>query len=245
LGSLSEATIRLHKAILDRNVEAVDLALADGADVHAVHDEDGYTILSFLDDPNILKLLLDAGANPNQPHHGESPDVLYWAVSAGRLEIVKMLIAAGASVEAELREYRRDPVDWEWEGSVHVAAREGYLEIVRILLESGGKSALNCFDYVSRTPLMIAVERGDFEMARLFIEAGADVNAHDEVRIGDTALKYAVESQGLEMIKLLLDAGADPRITGWMRLNSFDKAKSRQGKLGAEILELLMKYPNA
>jgi ankyrin repeat protein len=234
--SISEATQRLHRAIIDGEPVVVIQAIKDGADVRAFR-VDGYSTLAFIDNTLILKLLLDAGADPNYAPDGSAPDALYWAASGGRLEITRMLVAAGASVEADRRDYERDRHDWD--SSVHVAVESGNMDLLMCLLAAGGKSVLDCFNYISRTPLMIAVERGDLKMAQQLIEAGSDVNAVDEVQIGNPAIRHAAESQGLEMIKLLLDAGADPRVKGWMWLTAIDKARDRKDGLGPQIVSLL------
>ena len=241
MSSVAKATQQLHKAIIDGAPVLVIKAIKDGADVRAFR-VDGYSPLAFVDNTLILRLLLDAGADPNHAPEDCAPDILYWAASAGRLEIVKMLVAAGASVEPERLDYGQDPFDWT--SSVHAAAERGDMEILTCLLSAGGKSVLNCFDYVSRTPLMIAVERGDLKMTQLLIETGSDVNAVDEVKIGNPAIRYAAENQGLEMIKLLLDAGADPSIKGWMWLTAIDKARDRKDDLGPQIVKSLESAAN-
>lgn len=123
----------------------------------------------------------------------------------------------------------------------------GNREIVEFLLSAGGKSALNKFDEVSRTPLMWAVEKGHFEIARMLIEAGADVNAFDEPRIGDTVLREAAELGSYQMIELLVNAGADPTIPGWMQLTALymarkraaEKSRKRSKEEDIKILSLL------
>jgi hypothetical protein len=53
------------------------------------------------DEPKMLALLLKYGGNPNNPGNGEFEDRPLWlAAEQGRLENVKMLLAAGASLNA-------------------------------------------------------------------------------------------------------------------------------------------------
>lgn len=236
MGHLSPATIALHKAISDRCIESVRLAIANGADVLAFRD-DGYSPLSFLDDTRILAVLLDAGANPNHAQHGQGCDILYWAASAGAVKAIEMLVSAGASVTYELPN-----LDNEAHGrtsSVHIASEHEHIEVMRLLLKAGGKCMLNQFDYIQRTPLMIAVERGNRDMIRLLIECGSDVNARDENWIGGTAIMRAAEEQSPEIVQILVDAGADPRITGWMGLCALSKAKDRTDADGPAIVRML------
>src|SRR6266404_1445394 len=105
--------------------------------------DDEYSPLSFIDSVEICRVLLDSGADPNHARPGRASDILFWAASAGRLEIIKMLIAAGARVESELPAFSGERM--ERKSSVHAAANDGQVEIVRCLLEAGGRSVLNCF----------------------------------------------------------------------------------------------------
>lgn len=132
---------------------------------------------------------------------------------------MQLLLNAGATVEAQ-------PEDGYT--SVSTVAENGNREIMELLLSAGGKSVLNNFDYVYRTPLMWAAEKGDIEIVRMLIDAGADVNAFDEIHIGTNALLEAVKRGGsYEMIELLVNAGADPTITGWMGITALDEARWR------------------
>ena len=118
-----------------------------------------------------------------------------------------------------------------------LAAAEGHLEVVRLLLESGADK-----DYTSRggiTALHSAAANGRLEVVRLLLDSGSDkeklaygltalhsaaMNGHSEVvRLllesgadkhtishgGTTALHFAVENGHLEVVRLLLDSGAD------------------------------------
>ena len=184
--------------------------------------------------PDLVSEALRQGANPNEAGSGSSNfsnPPLYWAVQSGKADLVRILVDGGAKVECELDDDQT---------SVHLAAEKGYSEILQLLLAADGKLALNAFDYIHRTPLMCAVDRGIPQLVELLIEAGSDINAHDEVNAGDTALHRAVKESRVEIIKLLLRAGADPRITCWMGLNAFDRARKRSRQDREEVLDLLM-----
>jgi ankyrin repeat protein len=159
----------------------------------------------------------------------ETPHCI-WATRKGRLDLVEPLRAAGASVAAE--------PDHE-QTSLHAAAEEGFLEVLKRLLEADGINALNRFDYISRTPLMCAVEADQLLAAQILISAGADVNAFDEENIGNTALHCAVFSGTCKAVELLLNAGANPNISGWMGITAMDKAAQREDVEGRRILSLL------
>jgi ankyrin repeat protein len=106
-----------------------------------------------------------------------------------------------------------DPrVDLDWTGprggdsALIVAAADGKLPIVRLLLQRGANPNVAGGD--TYTPLQAAARNGYAEVAQLLIDAGADVNAASG-RYGYTPLAGAARYGHVEVIKLLLDAGAD------------------------------------
>ncbi len=84
-----------------------------------------------------------------------------------------------------------------------VAAKNGHLEIVKLLLESGAS-----FDdeYCNFSALSLAAECGHLEIVEELLKAGADVN--DEYYYS-SPLACAARCENLEIVKLLLRNGAD------------------------------------
>lgn len=125
--------------------------------------------------------------------------VLRCAAENGHLEIVKLLLEAGADVHAE------DNYALRW------AATNGHTEIVRLLLEAGADvHAQNKF------ALKWTAYKGHTEVVRLLLEAGADVHAGDNF-----ALKWAARNGHTEVVELLLAAGADlERSINWAHKNN-------------------------
>jgi ankyrin repeat protein len=186
-------------------------------------------------DLKAIEEALVAGADPNATDDEQS--ALYWAVYNNQLEVVKLLINAGASVNAK-----------ELDGftSLHQASIIGRRDFIELLLQAGGRKVLNCFDFISRTPLMYAVENRHLDIARTLLEEGSDVNICHEPPLGDTALYYAVENEDVDMVKLLLDAGADPDIPGWMGITPRDIAVRSNTPVAQQIIKLMdIYFPNA
>ncbi len=188
------------------------------------------------DDVELVEQALRQGADPNFVSGGtlgKDSDLntpLFWAAFGGRGEIVRLLLLWGGRVAAE---QGHDST------SLHAAVEDNNAPIVEMLLAADGHVALNWFDYVCRTPLIIAAEIGNLPIAQRLIDAGADVNANDEERIGDTALHEAARNGSLAMARLLIRAGANPHIPGWMWLTPLDKARERKRGDGPAILALL------
>lgn len=232
------STARLRDAIRRDDVEGVRDALDAGAEVNDP-GEDGYGPLAFINNIEICRMLLDAGADPNFASEGKAPDALFWATQSGRAAIVRLLLARGAKVSSERLDYDEDASITDWQSSVHAAADNGNIEILEALLTADGRELLNTFNYVSQTPLMIAVERANLPMIKMLIAAGSDVNATHEAGIGNPALRYAVQTRNSEIVRILMEAGADPGKTGWMKLSARNDAERLEEPLRSEMMSIL------
>ena len=78
------------------------------------------------------------------------------------------------------------------------AAKKGYLEAVKALIEAGA--------HLSWEALMFAAKNGHVEAVNALIRAGASLKNPD----GWTALMYAEEKGHAEVINALIEAGATP-----------------------------------
>ena len=93
---------------------------------------------------------------------------------------------------------------------MHLAARHGYVEVVKVLLEEGAKLTLS--DEEGRTPLHIASKYSQPIVLSLLLDAGADCNVADKYHA--TALAIAWERGNHEVVRILLtkpecDTGSD------------------------------------
>jgi ankyrin repeat protein len=122
---------------------------------------------------------------------------LHWAVYRNNVELVDMLLRAGA----------KSAPNREGMTPLAMAALYGNTQIVDRLLKSGGDA--KALGPNGETMVMFAARNGNPEVIRLLVEAGANVNAREPVR-GTTALMWAVEQRHPEAVAALLKAGADP-----------------------------------
>ena len=92
--------------------------------------------------------------------------------------------------------------------SLHIAAKNGDLEMLKDLLENDSDIDVDLKDDDSCTPLHLAIENGHFAIVQELIEYEADV---DSRRGGDiyTPLLIAVGKEYVEIVRELLKAGAD------------------------------------
>lgn len=140
---------------------------------------------------NIMKTLIEAGANVNGGEKEDSP--LTIACSYGYLDVVKVLLEAGADVN--LKRKFRTPLT--------VACFNGHTEIVKQLVEFG--SDVDQVDEC-KTPLTAACFKGYLNVVEYLIKKGADVNLGDGYR---TPLLSANVGNSLKIIKVLIQAHAD------------------------------------
>lgn len=127
---------------------------------------------------------------------GRTP--LMSAVIAGRADIVEILLAAGADVNA--------PGAYDYT-ALHMAFGPNSTEITKHLLDAGAN--VNARDGDQKTPLHHVAEV-DFELKvlPLFLAKGADASAQD--KWGYTALHKAVSrNPNVQAILLLVGAGGD------------------------------------
>ena len=190
----------LHEAAAHSHFELVRLLLEAGADKdkEAGGDRNGWVPLNFCEgDPKVLRLLLDAAANPD----GKTTPPLQQAVEIGHLEMVKLLLNAGAKVE----------LPTIVPSALLAAAKADQTEVLRLLLQArANPDRASC----GETPLVAAARKGNTAVVRLLLDFGADKDqmAKLPARIPSfsprTALSEACEAGREEVVRLLLSVGA-------------------------------------
>ena len=214
------------------NVDTARLLIQHGANVHAKEQWQGQNAVIFAAaqaQPEMLKLLMDAGADPNSRSLPNERD---------------------RYVTAERR------FQWRPAGGIPAlgyAAREGCLSCTEILVEAGAD--LNLGDAENVTPLNLAIMNLHFDTAKYLIEAGADVDKWS-LR-GENPLYSAVDmntlphggypdrpsmdnTSALDIIAMLLDEGANPnlqlKLQPTYRSLKDDRGADRMLSIGATAL---------
>ena len=137
----------------------------------------------------IVRLLLQKGANVNVKGQDGFYTALMLAASGGHLGAVQALLEKGANVRNE-------------EGRAAVAAAVFHPEVVKTLTDAGAKVTLT-----------VAACLGDLAKVRELIIQGADVNAKVGPN-GSTPLMVAAYWGRPEVVKMLLDKGAHVKEVG-------------------------------
>lgn len=93
---------------------------------------------------------------------------------------------------------------------LHYAAREGYFELVQMLLAQDAD--VNAKNDNGWTPLHFAAFNGYAEICEMLLRNGAEPNVKND--IGWTPIHYASKHHHLEVIQILFEYDADPSIKG-------------------------------
>ena len=203
---------KLFIACQESDLQKFDEAIRQSGDVDAKNSE-GKTALCFAVRGNanrakereeIVRRLLEMGANPNiSPRSGDAP-LLQAISSVGANGIVELLVAHGADVNA---------ASYTNEGPALSRAASSYdVDMVGLLLRLKADPSIETSRKM--TPLMFALggEEGRywpsptsqqryqkaFETVKCLLDAGADVQSGD--RDGRTALHYAAMTNDLKII---------------------------------------------
>ena len=232
-----ESACQLRKAVLANDLEAVNRAINDHANVNMVlvNQQTALHLAASNGYNDILRALIHApDVNLNlRTETGHTP--IHLAVEHVRTRSVRLLIDAGADINIP---------DKYQQTALHTATAIGDDDkIVRALIRAPDVN-LNIRTKDGNTPLHFAVARRKEQSLRLLIDAGADINISDNqqrtalhlaasngyddilralidapdvnlnlrTETGHTPLHLAVEHVRTRSVRLLIDAGADINI---------------------------------
>ncbi len=186
-------------AVTDGDTARVRQLLADGhPDVDGRRAADGATplmIAAQLGDPELVRVLLDAGAGVGLGDGGGSTP-LSFAAGQGDPDVVGLLLAAGADVDAA------DATGWT---PLHAAAFAGRDAAVSRLLAAG--AVVDAVDQRGLAPVVAGAQIGHTRAVGLLLAAGAPV---DQATVnGWTALLWAAANAHGDTVSLVLGRGAD------------------------------------
>jgi ankyrin repeat protein len=151
----------------------------------------------------IVRLLLEKGANVNAAGDREGKTALQHASKHGHTQIVELLLEKGADVNLS---------DILGGTALQQASQEGHEQIVRLLLEKGAE--VNIGNKEGETALIWASGNGHTQIVELLLEKGADFNFPDFSF--KAALQWASVAGHEQIVRLLLKKGADVNFGGVM-----------------------------
>lgn len=167
-------------------------------------------LLAAIENGNLemIRLLLENGASPNEQLRDKNATCLSVAVKHGRHEAFQMLLDAGASLKSNygsgsaLTTSIEEPFGLDSPNGtlLHSAASA---EVTKLLLKNGFPVDGRNSD--GDTPLMAASKRNIITVVTALMDAGADVNAVNTR--GADAMALAVLSGSREIVQILAKAG--------------------------------------
>ena len=242
----------LHLACMNGHAATIAALLAAGADPNTANPggETALMTASRSGSAEAVSLLLDRGARVNAKEGVRGQTALMWAVLENHPAVVRLLLAKGADINAQttvtvpdgttgspqatsgdigahgpgIYRSRAVPSPSGAMTALLFAAREGNLEMARLLLEA--KADLERPSANGTRPLVVAITNNHIELAMFLLEHGADPNAADpfykrsplyaavEMRnpdyVRDTAPPAADRLAPMELISALVAKGANP-----------------------------------
>jgi ankyrin repeat protein len=247
------------------DLDLIHELLSRGADVNdrGQSEMSAINLASWRQRPDVVKLLLEHGANPNlQEPGGDTP---LMESLRGPREIIEMLLAAGADLDVKCTFF-----DGYRSTALMRAPEDGDMDKIALLLSKAPKVALadklglTAIDYIRdsgawnreiarslakaynvdpsadakadlRLRLTLALMTGDYAAAGAYIAKGAEIEAAGY--LGETSLMGFAENGDLAAVKFLLAQGADPLKTDAYKNAAVAHAAAR-GHL--EIVKLLL-----
>ncbi|CAG9996467.1 unnamed protein product [Clonostachys byssicola] len=177
--------------------------------------------------PEVVKLLLERGAEVNFKHGHFGSSALWAASEFGYVEIMTLLLDAGADIESHQLPHRATPLacaveNGHWDAVdllldrganpfaqhtdgemvIHKAVKLGKIEFLRILHHRNIP-----MDTAGRTPLHVAAKHGQVEELKFLLSIGADVSRKND--FSETPLMEAVAFSDASIVEILIQHGSD------------------------------------
>jgi len=146
-----------------------------------------------------IRLLLEAGANPNAPNDTGSTPIVD-AVTDGRMDLIELLRKYGASVRCES----------DCGSLIADAVLGRQLDLISFLVREGAD--INLISRDGFTPLMLAAGNGVANAIPILLAHGAKVDLRDSNH-GLTAYLHAALVGDVAAARMLLEAGANANAT--------------------------------
>jgi ankyrin repeat protein len=145
-----------------------------------------------------VRALLQKGADVNAAQ-GDGMTALHWAATHGDAELARILIYAGARVEAVTRNGSYTPL--------HLASRVGSATVVKSLLDAGANVNATTTSG-GATPLHLAAAQGSKETIVALLDKNARVDVR-EAAWEQTPLMWAAAYNRVDAVDVLIKRGAE------------------------------------
>ncbi|MDU8946650.1 ankyrin repeat domain-containing protein [Ovoidimarina sediminis] len=225
----------LHDAVRTGNKAAVLEAVAASQDVNETDFFLGAPLhVAVVEErPEMVRILLEAGAEIDAPSELEARTALHLAADVGDEEMVLLLLQEGADPHA---------VDRSGKQAIHLATISGHSEVVANLL-SAGVMVDSREPGEGMTPLLIASLQGEVELVELLVSAGADIEATNAT--GRTPFFFSTSMESFanvgddKLIRYFAERGVELAPEDNAGITPLQWARSRNVPIYDEIAEIL------
>lgn len=177
------------QAAFDGDLDKIKKLFAQGADINDAGKKGSPLILACQKNHAVVaEFLMEKGADLNLAT-SMGGTALNRASENGNVDLVEKLLANGAKI---------GPL------ALIVAAREGFSQVVEILVKAG--SDIDAKQHWGQTALMLAAKNGHDDVVAFLLESGADPKLRD--KSGATALGIALDNDEPEIAAMLKAKGA-------------------------------------
>lgn len=147
----------------------------------------------------IVKLLLNAGADPNQTSDDDGSSAMNFAINIDNPAIVQLLISRGAQYDStQLLNYTID---------------KGLPELANQAIDSGGQLNIAALQKKEGMPLLhYYCQQPNNEMVKILLKLGANIDC-PAGPLNGTPVLYAAKSNHVDVLKTLLEINANPNDT--------------------------------
>ena len=197
INNYSDLDYLLENAMLQRNKFLVKALINKGVNINH------YCLLSYAVEkircPEILKMLIDRGANVNEENHSpEGYGVTYplhcAMIEDPSLEQMKILLDNGA--------YVNPPKTFDGRSPIHFAVCLQLFDALELLLQYGAN--VHVLDYFNETPLHLATQlkQYDAKITKLLLEY--DSNPREKDVAGNNPVENTLKFKKVHMLKTIL-----------------------------------------
>ena len=180
--------------------DLVHTLLTRGAETAAVNATgfDALHASSMNGDGATVQALVDGGADLETVEDSAAATSLHMASQAGNLEVVKILVRAGAQVDRRMK---------DGETALYLAATRGHSRVVSFLLRENANPLLPCSGF---TPLEAAAKLEQLDVIRVMLRQ-VGIQRCGGFSRGETSLICAAQQRNIVIMSTLCDAGAEDR----------------------------------
>ena len=163
---------------------------------------------------DLVRLLLENGADPNAREEGDNTTPLHWAAASGNIEIVRVLLDAGSDPQGAGDLHELDVIGW----ATYFRGDDIAHDVVALLIERG-----------ARHHIISALSVGDADLVRQVMnqQPGALQRRMSRFEQNLTALHFVVERKRHDLLDLLIELGADLQATDGKNRTALDFAMLR------------------